>query len=59
MWTVRRSLVYRSLERLKTLGLVMEIGAESGQSGPARTPFDCTEGGAQTFSEWLATTVRT
>ena len=49
--------MYRSLERLKALGLVKEIGAESGQSGPARTRVGCTEGGAQTFSEWLATPV--
>ncbi len=34
-----------------------EIGAESGQSGPARTRVGCTEGGAQAFSEWLATPV--
>ena len=57
MWTVRRSLVYRSLERLKALGLVMEIGAESGRGGPARTRVGCSEGGAQAFSAWLATPV--
>ncbi len=49
--------MYRSLERLKALGLVTEIGAESGRSGPARTRVGCTDGGAQAFSEWLATPV--
>lgn len=49
--------MYRSLERLKTLGLVEEIGAESAGTGPARTRVGCTEGGAQAFSEWLATPI--
>jgi DNA-binding PadR family transcriptional regulator len=58
IWTVRRSLVYRSLNELKAHGLIEERGAETSRRGPARTPVACTRAGKRAVERWLAAPVR-
>jgi DNA-binding PadR family transcriptional regulator len=57
IWTVRRSLVYRSLKQLSARGLIVERGSQGGNRGPARTPVACTASGRRALSRWLGTPV--
>jgi DNA-binding PadR family transcriptional regulator len=57
IWTVRRSLVYRSLKQLEAQGLVSQRGMETGKRGPARTPVACTRRGRRAIDAWLASPV--
>ena len=51
--TVRRSLVYRALDRLVEGGLVRSLHAEAGSSGPQRTIHDITRSGRSRLERWL------
>lgn len=51
--TVRRSLVYRSLDRLGERGLTEALHDEPGDGGPPRTVVRITSAGAELTAEWL------
>ena len=55
IWTVRRPIVYRSLGRLETLGLVRALASEPGDRGPVRTRFQVTNTGRRWVDRWLRT----
>lgn len=54
VWTVRRPLVYRALDRLVALELVEPVGAESSPLGPPRVRLRATPRAAQETRRWLA-----
>jgi DNA-binding PadR family transcriptional regulator len=54
IWTVRRSLVYRSVKQLVAEGLVVELETESVGRGPVRTPLACTKPGLRAVNAWVA-----
>ncbi len=53
VWTVRRPLVYRALDRLVTGGLVTPHGTEPGDAGPRRTVLRLTTRGREVLDAWL------
>ena len=53
VWTVRRPLVYRSLEYLASDGLVEESRTEPGTQGPHRTVYRATRTGKTRLARWL------
>jgi DNA-binding PadR family transcriptional regulator len=57
IWTVKRALVYRSLDQLEEAGLIEELSAESGDRGPARTPVRITREGRRALERWTLTPV--
>jgi DNA-binding PadR family transcriptional regulator len=54
VWTVRRPLVYRAVDRLHDLGLVSPARTEPGDQGPNRTVFVATRSGRARLRRWLA-----
>jgi DNA-binding PadR family transcriptional regulator len=58
IWTVKRSLVYRSVKQLAGRGLVAELDTERVGRGPARTPLACTGAGTHALDQWLVTPVQ-
>ncbi|MEM9606905.1 MAG: PadR family transcriptional regulator [Actinomycetota bacterium] len=52
--TVRRSLVYRSLDRLAERGLVESLHDEPGNAGPTRTVLRATLAGRELTHRWLS-----
>lgn len=54
IYTVRRPLVYRALERLVAAGLAEAVATEPGESGPERVVHRITASGKQALDVWLA-----
>jgi DNA-binding PadR family transcriptional regulator len=54
IWTVKRALVYHSIDRLVELGLAESIGEEASTSGPRRTVVRATALGKRRVTRWLA-----
>ncbi len=53
IWSLKRPLVYRSLEILDERGLIVASGHEPGARGPNRTIFKATPAGHAAVAEWL------
>jgi PadR family transcriptional regulator AphA len=53
VWTVRRPLVYRSLEYLVGDGLIEASRMEPGTQGPHRTVYRATRAGRSRLTRWL------
>jgi DNA-binding PadR family transcriptional regulator len=53
IWSLRRPLVYRSLEILEQRGLIAPAGRERSVRGPSRTIFEPTVAGRETYRRWL------
>ena len=54
IWTVKRALVYHSIDRLVELGLAQATGAEASASGPRRTMLRLTPLGKRRVTRWLS-----
>ena len=57
IWSVRRPMVYQSVSKLTSLGLVAELASERSVSGPSRTPLELTAEGRSVLKDWLASPV--
>lgn len=53
VFTVRRPLVYRALDRLTELGLIRPVATEHGEQGPNRTVLEITFDGTRRLEGWL------
>jgi len=53
IWTVKRALVYHSIDNLIELGLAERTGAEPSESGPRRTMLRATSRGKRRVTRWL------
>jgi DNA-binding PadR family transcriptional regulator len=53
VWTVRRPLVYRSIDKLAGLGLARLVGVESSTLGPRRTLVAASPAGSRCVAGWL------
>jgi PadR family transcriptional regulator AphA len=53
VFTVRRSLVYRALDRLVEIGYVKPVSTERGNGGPQRVIHRITPSGRRRLSQWL------
>ena len=53
VFTVRRPLVYRALDRLLDMGLAERVHTEPGDAGPQRTVHTITPAGRSRLAEWL------
>jgi DNA-binding PadR family transcriptional regulator len=51
--TVRRSQVYRAVDRLAAAGLIEACGIEPGSGGPERTVYRATATGREHLANWL------
>jgi DNA-binding PadR family transcriptional regulator len=54
IWTMARPLVYTSLRRLETEGLIVPAGLERGERGPHRVIFKATPAGRKEIQAWLS-----
>jgi DNA-binding PadR family transcriptional regulator len=54
VWTLRRPLVYRTLDVLERRDLTRRAGTEASSAGPQRTLLEVTEEGAARVRSWLA-----
>jgi len=54
VFTVRRPLVYRALDRLVETGYVASVSTEKGDAGPERTIHRITSSGRRRLNRWLA-----
>ena len=57
VWSMRRPLVYRTIDVLTDRGLVRAAGTEPSASGPRRTRLETTAAGRAECERWLATPV--
>lgn len=57
IWSVRRPMVYQSVNKLISLGLVTETATERSASGPSRTLLELSPEGRTLLCEWLTTPV--
>lgn len=57
IWSVRRPLVYRAIERLKGLELVRPAATVPSRTGPQRTVLQATPNGKRAVTRWLSTPV--
>jgi DNA-binding PadR family transcriptional regulator len=53
VWTVKRALVYRSIDKLVGLGLASELGVEASMRGPRRTLVEASPAGRRRVTRWL------
>ncbi len=53
VFTVRRPLVYRAVERLQHDGLIERRRTEAGAAGPDRTVFEVSDQGREILDGWL------
>ncbi len=53
IWTMARPLVYTSLRRLESEGLIVSAGLERGDRGPHRVIFKATPAGRKVIQAWL------
>ena len=58
VWTVRRPMVYRELDKLVQLHLVVEGATERSGQGPARTIVEATPAGRTALRRWLVEPVQ-
>jgi PadR family transcriptional regulator AphA len=58
IWRVPKPVIYRSLQRLETAGLVATVELQPSSEGPVRTLVDATDAGRATATAWLAKPVR-
>jgi DNA-binding PadR family transcriptional regulator len=54
VWSMRRPLVYRALETLIDMGLVLSLATLPSSSGPQRTILQATPAGHRRLAGWLA-----
>lgn len=54
VWSVRRALVYRTLELLADAGLAEQAGVQPGLRGSPRTLHRASAAGRRAFAAWLA-----
>lgn len=54
IWTVRRAVVYRTLDQLQERGLIEPAGEEPGERGPRRAVMRPTRKGRAAVSRWLS-----
>lgn len=54
VFTVRRPLVYRALDRLVAAGLAQAVSTEKGNAGPKRVIHRITVSGRRRLNRWLA-----
>jgi DNA-binding PadR family transcriptional regulator len=52
VWTLRKPLVYRSLETLEKAGLIRQEGTEPSTAGPPRTLMGVTTEGRDALTSW-------
>lgn len=57
IWSVRRPMVYQSVSKLISLGLVAEVATERSASGPSRTLLELTDEGQLVLGAWLVSPV--
>jgi len=53
IWSIRRALVYRTLDQALDAGLVERAGVETGRRGAPRTLLRVTPAGRRAFARWL------
>jgi PadR family transcriptional regulator AphA len=53
IWSVRRPMVYQSVSKLASLGLVAEVATERSATGPSRTLLELTAEGQKALGRWL------
>jgi DNA-binding PadR family transcriptional regulator len=53
IWLVHKSHVYRTLQRLESLGLVRTVGTEPSAAGPVRSVYEATAAGRIAARKWL------
>ena len=53
VWSMRRPLVYRTLDVLSDRELIRTAGTEASTAGPQRTVVEVTPGGGRRVAEWL------
>jgi len=53
VWTVRRALVYRSIDALEGRGLIAAAGSEPSARGPERTIYSAARSGRAAVRAWL------
>jgi DNA-binding PadR family transcriptional regulator len=58
VWSMRRPLVYRTLDVLETRALTRPAGTEASTAGPQRALVDVTEQGGARVEDWLAAPVQ-
>lgn len=54
VWSLRRPLVYRTIDVLRRRGLVAPIGTEDSDAGPQRVMVEATATGVRRLEAWLA-----
>jgi DNA-binding PadR family transcriptional regulator len=54
VWSLRRPLVYRTIDVLRRRGLVAPVGTEDSDAGPQRVMVEATATGARRLEPWLA-----
>lgn len=57
VWSLSRSLTYRSIDRLTAVGFIHAVGEERGLAGGNRTILAATRSGRHQFRKWLDTPV--
>jgi DNA-binding PadR family transcriptional regulator len=54
VWRVPKPVIYRALQRLEALGLVVTVEVQPSTAGPARSLVDATAAGRAAAADWLA-----
>lgn len=54
VWSLRRALVYRTIEVLRRRGLVAPVGTEPSEAGPQRVKVEATGTGTRRLDDWLS-----
>ena len=57
IWSVRKAVVYRGLQRLELLGLIRTMGEQRTSQGPARSLLKATPAGRAAAQAWLSAPV--
>jgi len=57
VWSVPKAVVYRALQRLEALGLIVTVGEQRTSQGPVRSLYAATPAGQAAAAAWLATPV--
>ena len=54
VWSIKRALVYRTIDQVIDAGLVERAGAEHGERGSTRTLLHATQAGRNAVDRWLS-----
>ena len=54
VWRVHKAVIYRSMERLESAGLVRTVGEQPSSKGPVRSLVDATAAGHAAARAWLS-----